>query len=106
MANLDLLLAPSASHEATPRVILEAFTAGVPVIAFRSGGIPELIEDGRTGLLADSPEEMTQLAIELLSGHPSRRAALARAAAESWGKRFTLDRFQQQILEEMRASGG
>ena len=39
-SELDLLLVPSNGYEATTRVILEAFAAGVPVIAFRSGGIP------------------------------------------------------------------
>ena len=52
MAQLDLLLVPSAGHEATTRVILEAFAAGLPVIAFASGGIPEVVDDGVTGLLA------------------------------------------------------
>ena len=55
--SLDLLLVPSAGHEATTRVILEAFAAGVPVIAFRSGGIPEVVEDGVDGLLAGSAKK-------------------------------------------------
>ena len=42
MAGLDLLLVPSTGPEATTRVILEAYAAGVPVIAFPSGGIPEV----------------------------------------------------------------
>ena len=65
MAQLDLLLVPSAGHEATTRVILEAFAAGLPVIAFASGGIPEVVEDGVTGLLANTAEHMARLAIDL-----------------------------------------
>lgn len=99
LANLDLLLAPSASHDATPRVILEAFAAGVPVIAFRSGGIPELIEDGRTGFLASSVSEMADLAIELLTGRVERLQAISEAAKASWRAAFTLDRFQREIVE-------
>ena len=75
LADLDLLLVPSAAHEATTRVILEAFAAGVPVIAFRSGGIPEVVDHDVDGLLAGSSEEMARMAVDLLSWG-SRAAAL------------------------------
>jgi glycosyltransferase involved in cell wall biosynthesis len=101
LASLDLLLVPSAAHEATPRVILEAFTVGVPVIAFPSGGIPELIEDGRTGFLATSPEAMARLAVDLLSGERERLAAVSRAAGAAWTRKFQLDRFHREILDHM-----
>jgi glycosyltransferase involved in cell wall biosynthesis len=102
MAQLDLLLVPSAPHEATTRVILEAFAAGIPVIAFPSGGIPEVVEDGVTGLLARSSEDMALRALDLLTGDPRRLIAIAQAARESWARRFTLERYHHQIL---RASG-
>ena len=98
MAELDLLLVPSAGHEATTRVILEAFAAGVPVIAFPSGGIPEVVEDGVTGLLANTIDDMAQRTIELLSGNARRLISLAQAARETWARRFTLERYRRQIL--------
>jgi glycosyltransferase involved in cell wall biosynthesis len=104
MAQLDLLLVPSAGHEATTRVILEAFAAGVPVIAFASGGIPEVVEDGVTGLLARTSEDMAQRAIELLTGDTARLAAIAQAARESWARRFTLERYHQEILRAIEAA--
>jgi glycosyltransferase involved in cell wall biosynthesis len=104
LAQLDLLLVPSAGHEATTRVILEAFAAGVPVIAFPSGGIPEVIEDGVTGLLANSAEQMAQQAIDLLTGDPCRLLSIAQAARESWAHRFTLDRYHRQILQAIETS--
>jgi hypothetical protein len=104
MAQLDLLLVPSAGHEATTRVILEAFAAGVPVVAFASGGIPEVVEDGVTGLLANTAEDMAQRAIELLAGDTGRLVAIAQAARESWEHRFTLQRYRRQILRAMEAS--
>jgi len=104
MAQLDLLLVPSAPHEATTRVILEAFAAGVPVIAFPSGGIPEVVEDGVTGLLARSSEEMARRAVELLTGDPRRLISVAQAARESWARRFTLERYHQQILRAIEAA--
>jgi glycosyltransferase involved in cell wall biosynthesis len=106
LEQLDLLLVPSAGHEATTRVILEAFAAGVPVIAFASGGIPEVVEDGVTGLLANTSEEMAQRAVDLFTGDPQHLIAIARAAHESWARRFTLERYQQQILRAIEASAG
>ena len=45
------LLVPSQSYEGAPRVVLEAYAAGVPVVGSRIGGLPSLIEDGESGLL-------------------------------------------------------
>jgi glycosyltransferase involved in cell wall biosynthesis len=104
MAQLDLLLVPSAPHEASPRVILEAFAAGVPVIAFPSGGIPEVVEDGVTGMLANTTEEMAQRAIGLLTGDPRRLVSMAHAARESWERRFTLERYHYGILRAIEAA--
>ena len=104
LSQLDLLLVPSAGHEATTRVILEAFVAGVPVVAFPSGGIPEVVDDGVTGLLVSTCEGMAQRAIELLTGDPRRLISLAQAAHESWQRRFTLERYQQQILRAIQAA--
>jgi len=98
MAQLDLLLAPSAAHEATTRVIPEAFAAGVPAIAFRSGGIPEIVDHGRTGLLVSSAAEMAEQAIGLLRDSAAR-AEMARAAEESWLLRFTREQYQEQMLQ-------
>ena len=52
----DVLVVPSLWLENSPLVIHEAFMAGVPVVGARIGGIVDLIEDGRTGLLYD-PED-------------------------------------------------
>jgi glycosyltransferase involved in cell wall biosynthesis len=97
LAETDILLVPSRAVEATTRVILEAYAAGVPVIAFPSGGIPEVVEDGRTGFLAGSVAEMARLAIELLRD-PARRAQVSAAARECWERRFTLERYRRDVL--------
>jgi glycosyltransferase involved in cell wall biosynthesis len=51
---LDLVVVPSLWPENSPLVIHEAFMAGVPVIAARIGGIPELVADGVNGVLYDA----------------------------------------------------
>ncbi len=51
IAGARLILVPSLWHEPSPYAVLEAQAAGKPVIASSMGGIPELIEDGKTGFL-------------------------------------------------------
>ena len=53
LRNIDVLIVPSIWPENSPHTILEAMAAGTPVIASNLGGIPELIENGKNGLLFD-----------------------------------------------------
>jgi starch synthase len=61
----------------------------LPVVATRVGGVPELIEDGRTGIIVE-PEDPAALAraIQSLAGDPARREAMGRAGAEAVARRF------------------
>jgi glycosyltransferase involved in cell wall biosynthesis len=103
LAGIDLLLVPSKAVEATTRVILEAKAAGVPVIAFAVGGIPEVVEHGRTGLLVRSVEEMASAALELL-GSPGRVRELAREARVCWQRSFTLERYRAEIAAALETA--
>jgi glycosyltransferase involved in cell wall biosynthesis len=94
-ANLDLLLVPSVWQEPNALVILEAFAAGVPVIAFRTGGIPEFLDQ-----VCDTTEEMAQLSAAILRDR-ARYAALAQAGREAWLKNFHPARYRRQIAEAM-----
>lgn len=104
LAGVDLLVVPSVVSEATPRVILEAYSAGVPVVAFRSGGIPEILEDGRTGFLIDecSPGALADR-IELLLKAPETLQQAADEARTLWRQRFTLDRYRREVVALCRA---
>jgi len=53
MPKIDVLIMPSLWNEPFGRVIIEAYSYGVPVIGSNRGGIPELIEDGKTGFIFD-----------------------------------------------------
>jgi glycosyltransferase involved in cell wall biosynthesis len=99
LADLDVLLVPSAAQEATTRVILEAFAAGVPVIAFASGGIGEVITPGHDGFLANTVEEMAGQALEVVQRPDS---GLAERARETWRTRFALERYQCQVIAALQ----
>ncbi len=77
----DVVVVPSVIPDALSRVILEAMAAGRPVIGTDVGGTPELVIDGKTGLLVPraTPAELAR-AIETLLADPALRAALGAAA--------------------------
>jgi len=59
-AKVDVLIVPSLWHDPLPRVIFEAYAHGIPVIGSHRGGIPEIIEEKKTGFLfnPDYPEDL------------------------------------------------
>lgn len=104
LAGVDLLLVPSSRIDNIPRVILEAFAAAVPVLAFASGAIPELIEHGETGLLTSEPTaEALAAAILSAVGTPDRLNQIAARAYQRWRERYTLRRFQSEISDAVEA---
>jgi glycosyltransferase involved in cell wall biosynthesis len=79
------LLFPIAWPEPFGLVMIEAMACGTPVIAFRAGSVPEVIEDGVTGRIVDSVDEAVECVAEMATW--DRRAC--RAAFE---RRFTAHR--------------
>jgi glycosyltransferase involved in cell wall biosynthesis len=74
-----------------PNVLVEAMAAEVPVVSTHVAGIPELIQDDRTGrLVPERNADALAAAIEELLGDPEKRRALARA-----GRAAVLDRFDR-----------
>lgn len=71
LAHLDVLVVPSVWPENSPLVIREAFDAGLPVVASRIGGIPELVADGVDGVLVP-PGDVPALASVLGRLHADR----------------------------------
>jgi glycosyltransferase involved in cell wall biosynthesis len=57
LSNYDLLAVPSQWQETGPLVVLEAFSAGIPVVGSNLGGIAEKVQDGVNGLLVDPRDE-------------------------------------------------
>jgi glycosyltransferase involved in cell wall biosynthesis len=105
MRELDILVVPSDPSEAATRVIMEAFSAGTPVVAYRCGGIPELVEDGRTGVLVDWPDvySMGRRIISLLLD-PAAMERYSAAGRREWDRRFRIGTFRTSVCDVMKAS--
>jgi sulfoquinovosyltransferase len=88
-ASADVFLMPSTT-ETLGFVVLEAMASGLPVVAARAGGIPDLVDSGVDGLLYEpgAPEERVKAVHEVLAGRAFRER-LARAARASGPRRAT-----------------
>ena len=88
------LVVPSQAAETSSLVAVEALACGTPVVAFRNGALPEIIADGRTGYLVDTPDEMAEAirAAHLIDGDECRREADARFSLERMTTAY-LDRY-------------
>ncbi|HRZ87025.1 MAG TPA: glycosyltransferase [bacterium] len=91
-AAFDLYVQPS-RWEGTPVALMEAMALGKPVIASAVGGIPEIVADGKDGMLvpAGRPDELSA-AIAALINDPARAAALGKSAREKMEREFTVKR--------------
>ncbi len=97
MAAFDLLVVPSI-NEGMGRVLLEAGAAGIAAVATRVGGIPDIVDDGETGILAPprQPEALAQAVLELI-GSPERRRLMGATARAKVVPRFSLETMVQRI---------
>ncbi len=95
LRHLDLLAVPSTSAEATTRVILEAFSAGVPVIAYAVGGIPEIVRDQENGFLVPerTPEALAKKILSLRC-----LPEIAERARADWQQSYRVERYRQNML--------
>jgi glycosyltransferase involved in cell wall biosynthesis len=97
LANARALLVPSRCYEGQPRIILEAFAAGVPVLASRVGGLPELVRDGVNGVLIDLDDTVGwRAALERL-GDDGLSEELGAGAFDTWQECFGPQRALQSI---------
>jgi glycosyltransferase involved in cell wall biosynthesis len=94
----DLLVHP-ARWEGFGLAMLEAMLAAKPVVAARAGSAPELVEDGRTGLLVpvDDAASLARAVNELLAD-PERAAELGRAGRERAGTEFSVAKMAERTI--------
>jgi glycosyltransferase involved in cell wall biosynthesis len=71
-------VAPDGDRDGIPNVLLESMAMGVPVVTTRVSAIPELVEDGQTGLLVppSQPEKLAQAMIRMLTDTKLRRGVI------------------------------
>jgi len=99
-SKIDICAVPSRSQDPLPTVAIEAGMAGLPCVATRQGGLPEIIEDKKTGFLVDrqNPDQLAD-ALEKLIRDPELRITMGTAARELVRERFSRDRFVKEFAD-------
>ena len=105
MSRATALILPSICYENFPRTLVEAFGAGLPVIASRIGALAELVEHGCTGLLFE-PGDAQDLARALRWAveHPQQMAAMGARARARYESHYTPDINYGQLIEIYRSA--
>ncbi|MDP2937799.1 MAG: lipopolysaccharide heptosyltransferase II [Candidatus Omnitrophota bacterium] len=96
LANLDLLVLATTTHEAFGRVIIEAQACGVPVVATRVGGVIDIIDDQKTGILVppSDPASIAEAAIKIF-----KDVELSRTLAENAYKKVK-EKYNIELMAE------
>ena len=96
----DICAVPSVWQDAFPLAVLEMMARGRAVLGTRVGGVPEMIEDGVSGILVP-PDDVAAFAnaLEKLVSGSALRSTLGRAARERVLRIFTAERQMSQMLE-------
>lgn len=100
MAAADLFAFPTFyPDECFPLVLLEAMSAGLPVVATEEGAIPDIVEDGVEGRVVprEDPERLAS-ALESLIADGELRARMGAAARRKFESRFTRPVFERELL--------
>jgi glycosyltransferase involved in cell wall biosynthesis len=82
------VMVPSEWYETAGRTVLEAYAAGVPVVASRLGALPEVVDDDRTGYLVPPGSSTAWAAAATRLADDRRSIELGANAARAWGERF------------------
>ncbi len=98
LADLDVLIHASLRPEPFGRVLIEAMSVGVPVLAARDGGVPEIVTHDVDGLLARPGDTEEYLAgLRRLLGDAALRERLRSAARDTVARRFSLTRVRTEF---------
>ena len=94
------VLVPSEWYEPFGLVAIEAFASGTPVIGARSGGIPEIVTDGKTGLLFESGNaEDLAAKVRWAAEHPEEMRTMGENARREYEARYTPERNYAMLME-------
>jgi glycosyltransferase involved in cell wall biosynthesis len=95
--NRAWVFAMASAQEASPNVIIEAMAAGLPVVATRVGGIPELVVDEQTGILVEPgiPQALSEALIDIFTNE-TKRQAMGLKSRERVLANYTLEKMVRQ----------
>jgi len=90
--------------ESAPLTLLEGMSTGLPMISTKVGGVPEIIQDGKNGLLIPSkhPEELAEAILQLYKDQKLRRR-LGENARKTVLEKYTAEKVVNQYLETFEA---
>ncbi len=97
--SVDLIVVPSSSLDATPRIVLEALAAGIPVVANAVGGIPEILTNLETGILVDqrTPEALAKAIALTLEMDPDEIDNLAENGRRVWEEKHRPEAYGDSV---------
>lgn len=105
MKKADIFVAPSITskegdQEGIPLTIMEALATGLPVVATEHSGIPELVQDGRSGFLVPERDvEALAEKLEHLIEHPERWPKIGRAGRKFVEENYDINKLNDQLVE-------
>jgi glycosyltransferase involved in cell wall biosynthesis len=109
LAEADVFVLPTRyPPEGQPFAILEAMAAGLPVVSTPRGAIPDMVEDGVTGLLLPEGDEAALAeALRRLVASPAERSAMGEAGRSRYESMFTEEATTRRLVTVMdRVRGG
>jgi len=96
LGNAQALMVPSTWEEPFGMVMIESLACGTPVIGIKSGAIPEVIQDGITGILVDNDKDTV---INLVRGINNIDSISRKTCREIFKKDFSVERMCKEYLE-------
>jgi glycosyltransferase involved in cell wall biosynthesis len=105
MQRAKFLIFPSEWYEGFPVTIAESFACGTPVIASRLGSMPDIVDDGRTGLHfeAGNADDLAQK-LEWAWSHAAEMEIMSRNARAEFEARYTAERNYEELIEVYQAA--
>ena len=98
-ANCDIFVAPS-RYESFGLIYLEAMRYAKPCIGFKVGGVPEVVENGVTGILCDKVDSNSlQQALVTLIINTEQRQQMGQAGYQRYHKNYTIKAFAKRIVD-------
>ena len=99
-------VAPNGDRDGIPNVLIESMAMGVPVVATGISAIPELVQDGKTGLLAPAgqPDKLAEAMQRMLTDTELRNSVIP-AARQTVAENFDNERLIQDLAEVYRREG-